>query len=577
MLDRRTLLSRLAIAGVGTPVLHRAIAMLSDGKATLDIETLRQAQWISGNEMTDDELEEIVGIVNRTSSGLESLRQVPISDDVPMAIHFSPLNQPAECVSLTRKCDSTEVDFETVPATDAEIAFLPVSKLSQLVKKQKLTSERLTDIYLARLKKFSPMLRCVVTLTEELARQRSRQADQEIKAGKYRGPLHGIPWGAKDLIAVPGYPTTWGIPQYQDRIIDTSATVAQRLEDAGAVLVAKLSLGALANGDKWFGGMTRSPWYPKIGSSGSSAGSASAAVAGLVGFALGSETLGSIVSPSIRCGASALRPTFGRVSRHGCMPLSWSLDKIGPICRSVEDCALVFNAIHGSDGNDSTAGNYEFKWPSFGDIGQFKIGYTPSLRSKFEDREELQILRRLGCELVEFQMPAKVAARALMTIIDVEAATVFDDLLRAGQTEGWNRWPEDFRAAQFVSAVDYVRIQRARTILMKQLEQALSAVDAIVNVDDLVQTNFTGHPTVVLPIEYRERGEAKFPRPVKFTGRLYDDERLLKISHAFQGEIDAHLQHPQLDSWLPRFQDGTLDGTSEQPKKARQAPDSADG
>lgn len=577
MLDRRTLLNRLAIAGIGTPVLHRAIASLSAGKMKLDIETLRQAQWISGNEMTDEELEDIVGIVNRTSSGLESLRKVPISDDVPMAIHFSTLHQPAECDSLTRKCNSTEVEFETVPATDTEIAFLPVSQLSQLVKKQKITSERLTDIYLARLKKFSPMLRCVVTLTEDLARQQSRQADQEIKAGKYRGPLHGIPWGAKDLIAVPGYPTSWGIPHYQDRIIDSSATVGQRLEDAGAVLVAKLSLGALANGDKWFGGMTRSPWYPKIGSSGSSAGSASAAVAGLVGFALGSETLGSIVSPSIRCGASALRPTFGRVSRHGCMPLSWSLDKIGPICRSVEDCALVFNAIHGSDGIDPTAGNYEFKWPSDVDLGSLKIGYATSRRSQVKDRKELQIIKRLGCQLVEFEMPTKIPARALMTIIDVEAATVFDDLLRAGQTEGWNRWPGDFRAAQFVSAVDYVRIQRARTILMEQFEQALSAVDAIVNVDDLVQSNFTGHPTVVFPIEYRERGEAKFPRPVKFTGRLYDDERLLKICHAFQGEIDAHSQHPQLDTWLPRFQDGTLDDTSGQPNNDQPSPEPAGG
>ena len=403
----------------------------------------------------------------------------------------------------------------------------------------------------------------------DLALKQAQRADEEIKAVQYRGPLHGIPWGAKDLIAVPGYPTTWGIPQFKDRIIEGIATVARRLEDAGAVLVAKLSLGALANGDKWYGGKTRSPWYPKIGSSGSSAGSAAATVAGLVGFSLGSETLGSIVSPAIRCGASALRPTFGRVSRSGCMPLSWSLDKIGPICRSVEDCALVFNAIHGADGIDSTAGDYRFSWPSEIDISQLKIGYTKSQRRSDEARPELQILKRLGCELVEFEMPTEIPLRSLMSIIDIESATVFDELLHSGQTEGWNHWPEDFRAAQFISAVDYVRIQRTRTILMQRFEQAMSGIDAIVNVDDLVQTNFTGHPTVVLPIGFRERGGIKTPQPVKFTGRLYDDERLLKISHAFQGEIAAHLQQPELDFWLEKYDAGTMDDARRETDESR--------
>ena len=263
MLDRRTLLNRLAMTGIGVPIFHRAIAALSAGKSRLDVETLRQAQWISGCAMTDEELESIVETVNRTSESLQSLRKFELDADVPMALHFSPLSQPAKIAMLDRKTGSTEVNFAEVPATDQEIAFLPVSKLSELVKRQKITSRRLTEIYLQRLEKYSPMLRCVVTSTADLALEQAQRADEEIKAGQYRGPLHGIPWGAKDLIAVPGYPTTWGIPQFKGRMIEGIATVARRLEDAGAVLVAKLSLGALANGDKWYGGKTRSPLVSK--------------------------------------------------------------------------------------------------------------------------------------------------------------------------------------------------------------------------------------------------------------------------------------------------------------------------
>ena len=346
-----------------------------------------------------------------------------------------------------------------------------------------------------------------------LALKQARRADEEMDAGRYRGPLHGIPWGAKDLIAIPGYPTTWGIPYLRERVLEHTATVAERLEQAGAVLVAKLSLGALAQGDRWFEGMTRSPWNPKIGSSGSSAGSASATVGGLVAFSLGSETLGSILSPSIRCGASSLRPTFGRVSRDGCMPLSWSLDKIGPICRSVEDCALVFDAIHGADGRDPTAGNYPFEWPTRQNLRGMKIGYSKG-RQSTDEREDLRILKDLGCELVELSLPNSIPLRALTTIISVEAASVFDQWLREGHTEGWNTWDEDFRAAQYVSAVDYVRIQRARNLVMREFGEMMSQVDALVNMNDLVHTNLTGHPSVVMPVGYRERNGTRSPRPL---------------------------------------------------------------
>lgn len=561
MLNRRDLLTSIAATGIGSALFHRSAAALL--AQDLNVDSIKQAEWITGLELTDEQRDDILKKVRRTNTAMESLRKIELTYDVPMAIRFAPTSQFKQLDDVTREAEPTEAVAIVLPKTEEEIAFLPVHRLAWLVRTQKISSVQLTRIYLKRLKKYSPMLRCVVTLTEELATEQAGRADAEISAGRYRGPLHGIPWGAKDLIAVKGYPTSWGIPYHKDRELDTTATVAQRLDAAGAVLVAKLSMGALAQGDKWFGGMTRCPWNPKIGSSGSSAGSACSVVSGLVGFTLGSETLGSIISPSIRCGASALRPTFGRVSRDGCMPLSWSLDKIGPICRSLEDCALVFDAIHGSDGKDLTAGNYEFEWPSKKNLTNLRVGYAKSKRRKDEDRQELTILRDLGCELVEVTLPKSLPFSALFSIIDVEAATVFDDLLRAGHTEGFNTWDNSFRAAQYVSAVDYVRIQRTRTLLIKQFDEAIADVDVLVNMNDLVQTNFTGHPSVVMPIEYRERNGAKSPRPVTLSGHLNDDERLLAIASTFQAKITAHLEHPDLDSWLEKFETGELDEKKE--------------
>ena len=274
-----------------------------------------------------------------------------------------------------------------------------------MIRSRQLSSTELTRLYLDRLKRFDPLLKCVVTLTENLALKQAAEADREIASGRYRGPLHGIPWGAKDLISYPGYPTTWGATPYKARVIEGKATVAARLEEAGAVLVAKMSLGALAQGDLWFGGRTRSPWDPRTGSSGSSAGSASAAAAGLVGFAIGSETLGSIVSPCRACGATGLRPTFGRVSRHGCMTLAWTMDKLGPITRSVEDCALVFDAIHGADGLDFAAVDQPFEWPPRRDLENVKVGYIEQPGRSSEERPEVKVLRKLGFELVPITLP----------------------------------------------------------------------------------------------------------------------------------------------------------------------------
>ena len=379
-----------------------------------------------------------------------------------------------------------------------------------------------------------------------MARAQAERADREITAGRYRGPMHGIPWGAKDLIAYPGYKTTWGAGVFQEQQIEEKATVARRLEEAGAVLVAKLTLGALAWGDKWFGGMTRNPWNVQEGSSGSSAGSAAATAAGLVGFALGSETLGSIVSPCTRCGTTGLRPTYGRVSRHGCMTLAWSMDKIGPIARSVEDCALVFAAIHGHDGLDPTAVDRSFQWPPRRDVRELTVGYVENGKPH-QERPEIVTLTELGVKLVPIELPARQPVSALTMILNTEAAAVFDKLTRQGISVGMGRWPSSLRQGEFVPAVEYLRANRIRTLLMREMEELMSGIDAYVDGDDLAITNLTGHPTVVMPGGFTQRNDAEVPTRIKFTGRLFGESDLLALAHAYQQATDYHLRRPPLE------------------------------
>jgi Asp-tRNA(Asn)/Glu-tRNA(Gln) amidotransferase A subunit family amidase len=378
-----------------------------------------------------------------------------------------------------------------------------------------------------------------------LALAQAEKADREIAAGRYRGPLHGVPWGAKDLIAYPGFKTTWGAGVFQGQVLNEKATVARRLEEAGAVLVAKLTLGALAWGDEWFGGMTRNPWNPKEGSSGSSAGSASAAVAGLVGFAIGSETLGSIVSPCRRCGASGLRPTFGRVSRHGCMSLGWSMDKLGPICRSIEDCALVFGAIHGADGLDPTAVDRPFSWPAQRDLRTYSVGYIEG-GPPVNERRELVVLKDLGVKLVPIKLPSKYPVGALTVILNTEAAAVFDDLTRRGISEGIGKWGSSFRQGEFVPAVEYLRANRVRTLLMREMQELMEGLDAYVGGDDLTITNLTGHPTAVLPDGMRKQNGVETPGSITFTGKLFGETELLALAHTYQEATGAHLKRPTL-------------------------------
>lgn len=552
--SRRTVLKTLAGLGIGTAVFQRAVAaQAAEGPVTAEM--LRQSAWIAGIDLREDEQAEVAKAVERDRQKFEALRQVELDYEVPpaMVFHAAP---PQECGKAGRgEVRVVKKPRLQRPEKDEALAFLPVTDLASLVRTRQISSVELTKVYLDRLKRFDPLLKCVVTLTQETALEQAERADREIAAGKYRGPLHGIPWGAKDIIAWPGYKTTWGAGVFQDQTVDVKATVASRLEEAGAVLVAKLTVGALALGDEWFGGMTRNPWNPDEGSSGSSAGSTAAVVAGLVGFAIGSETLGSIVSPCRRCSASGLRPTFGRVSRYGCMALSWSMDKLGPICRSIEDCALVFGAIHGYDGHDQTAVDQPFDWPAQRELKSLKVGYFEEGKP-LDERPETAVLRKLGVTLIPIKLPDKYPVGPLTLILNTEAAAAFDELTRMGIRDGIGHWATTFRKGQFVPAIEYLRAQRIRTLVMQEMEAAIVGVDAYVGGDDLTLTNLTGHPTAIVPFGNRSDGKNGQPGTITFTGRLFGESELLALAHAFQKAGSDHLRHPPVENLLANSSEG---------------------
>ena len=545
--DRRQVLAALAGLGVGNAVFRRAIVVAAQEiprNAEVTAEMVQQAEWIAGVSLSEEDRKKVASELNRWRRTTEAARRLVLPNNVPPAFRFEPCRvsggSPARGqVAAPRRSIQR-------PAAVDTIAYLGIAELGHLIRSRQISSVELTKLYLDRLKKYDPALRCVITLTEELALQQAQRADEELAAGKDRGPLHGIPWGAKDLIAVRGYKTTWGAGQYQDQVIDETATVAERLEEAGAVLVAKLSLGALAYNDVWFGGRTNNPWNIREGSSGSSAGSACATVAGLVGFSLGSETLGSIISPSTRCGATGLRPTFGRVSRHGCMTLSWTMDKIGPLARSVEDCALVFGAIHGADPRDPTTVDRPFVWPCPKPLREIRVGFGGNRAN----RPELDVLRSLGVQLVPISLPRQRANLIVNTILHAEAGAAFDELIRAGQLDRIGAlWPTGFRAAQFISAVDYIRAQRLRTQLMHEMADVMEQVDLYVGGNDLVITNLTGHPTVCVPNGFTKRNGAEVPTSLTFTGRLFGESELLAVAQAYQEATGHHLKRPPQETW----------------------------
>jgi Asp-tRNA(Asn)/Glu-tRNA(Gln) amidotransferase A subunit family amidase len=528
---------------------------MADPPADLTDEQLAAAAAVADLTFTAPERALMREDVQEHRAAYAQIRAVPLDNSVPPALRFDP-RLPGMEIALPARPAAPAVPAAAppVPADLEELAFAPVTHLAALLRAGHVRSVALTEMYLDRLKRYDPLLQCVVTLTEARALDQARAADAEIAAGHYRGPLHGIPWGAKDLLAVRGFPTTWGATPYREQVLDLDATVVERLDAAGAVLVAKLSLGALAWGDVWFGGTTRNPWNPAQGSSGSSAGSAAAVGAGLVGFALGTETYGSIVSPATRCGVSGLRPTFGRVSRHGAMALSWSMDKIGPLARSVADCALVFAAIVGPDGHDPTVADLPFTWTPDVDLRALRIGYLDAAfaeerEGKALDEAVLDVLRGLGADLIPMDLP-EFPIDALGIILDAEAAAAFDDLTRSDrddllERQGRHAWPNSFRKARLIPAVEYIQATRVRMLVMQAMAARMARVDVYVapsyGAHNLLLTNLTGHPAVVLPNGFTPAGT---PTSITFTGRLYDEGTVLAVAHAYQAATDFHRQHP---------------------------------
>jgi Asp-tRNA(Asn)/Glu-tRNA(Gln) amidotransferase A subunit family amidase len=546
----------------------------SDKDQPVTVDVIANAEKVIGLSFTDTERDFMQEEVNKKVGHYEKLRAIPLINSVPPALYFDPCSAAPRPPStdLPRHYDMAKVPTLTRPSNLEDVAFYPVTHLAELIRTRQVTSVELTQMYLERLRRYDPYLHCVVTLTEELAMEQAARADKEIADGHYRGPLHGIPWGAKDLLATRRYGTTWGAEPYQNQVIDMDATVVQRLEDAGAVLIAKLTLGALAYGDIWFGGKTRNPWNLEDGSSGSSAGSASATAAGLVGFSIGTETLGSIVSPSTRCGVTGLRPTFGRVSRHGAMTVSWSMDKIGPICRTVEDCALVFTAIYGADGKDSSVVDMPFNWNPAQELKKLRVGYVKSAFDKVppagepaleaistleqenegNDDAVLTVLRNLGVEIIPIELP-NYDLEPMFMILVAEAAAAFDELTRNNLDDllTWQdkeAWPNMFRAARLIPAVEYIQANRIRTLIMQEMAQVMQQADVFVvpsfGGNALTLTNLTGHPAVVVPNGFNEKGS---PTSITFVGGLYQDSDTLTVAKAYQDATNFHLQYPPMN------------------------------
>ena len=565
--DRRTFMTYFASIGLGSTLLPGILwAKQADGME-INAATIAAAEELAGLKFDDAERAMMLDGLKQNELRIEALHKIPLANSVSPALVFNPVPAGKKIPNGPRRpMIRSRVARASAPGPDT-LAFMTVTQLSDLMRRRQITSTQLTELYIERLKRYDPVLHCVITLTEERARDQAKKADAEIASGHYRGPLHGIPWGAKDLLAVKGYKTTWGAGPYKEQVIDEDATVVQRLDAAGAVLVAKLTLGELAQGDIWYGARTRNPWKVEAGSSGSSAGPASATAAGLVGFAIGSETLGSISSPSTVCGTTGLRPTYGRVPKTGAMALSWSMDKLGPLCRSAEDCALVLDAIHGPDGKDNMAIPASFHWDATVSPKHLRIGYIKSAfdlpmmdpndakrtqhGSKVFDDRALEVLKGMGVNLIPVELP-DIPYDPMRIILTAEAAAAFDDLTRSNrdnelvqQTKG--DWANTFRTARFIPAVDYINANRLRTTAIAAWDEMMKNFDVIVsptnaaNLSQLVATNLTGHPAVILPNGFRADGT---PVSLTFLGGLFEEAKLLAVANAYQHATGFHLVHP---------------------------------
>jgi Asp-tRNA(Asn)/Glu-tRNA(Gln) amidotransferase A subunit family amidase len=526
---------------------------------------VRQASWQSRVELTDSHCEEIAKRLTAKAKSIQALRTASIEENTPMASVFLPaafvepttrfghlpnnLQPNAEQTQgqLNGTWNAKQLDALELPKFDQDqleqVAFWTVEQLAAGLRRKLFTSEQLTVMYTERLKKYDPKLLCVVSYNQQ-AIASAKRADELLASGKDLGILHGIPWGAKDIISIPGMPTTWGAVDYKDRLRETMATVAQKMESAGAVLLAKLTVGTLAWGDQWFGGMTRNPWDIEQGSSGSSAGSACAVVAGLCGFAIGSETLGSIVSPTRVCSTCGLRPSFGRVSRFGCMTLGWSMDKIGPIGRTPRDCGLVFSKLLGSDGKDASVFDVPFEWP-IPDWSIKKLRFGVSSRPKGSERTLAGLLAEQGAEVIELDFEPDPRIQAMTDAISVEAAAMHSELFESIQEDDQvGKWAPTFREAQFCSAIDYVQAMRARVALIQKTEQVLRQVDVYLGDGDLARMNLTGHPSMV--VSFGEDLTNKKPKTLVMTGRFFHEPQLLMVADWIQGKLPPTPSQPEL-------------------------------
>ncbi|MBM4172075.1 MAG: amidase [Ignavibacteria bacterium] len=520
-------------------------------------ENIEHAEKILGLDFYDAERDSMQDALNEHLKSLEGIRKIKLNNNVFPSVLFNPIPIGFKFPSTQKPIKYSNYSYAKLPTDNNELAFYTIGELAQLIKNKKITSTQLTKFFIERLKKYDPMLHNVITITEERALAEAKKADNEIAKGKYRGLLHGIPYGVKDLLSTKIYKTTWGANPYKDQVIDEDAEVIKKLEQAGAVLVVKLTMGALAWGDVWFAGKTRNPWDTTQGSSGSSAGSASSVSAGLVPFAIGTETHGSIVSPSTVCGTTGLRPTYGRVSRTGAMALSWSMDKIGVITRYAEDLAIVFNVIRGLDKNDPTLYDVPFNYEPKINFKKLKIGYLKNdfdRKYPFHDNDSLALkkLIELGAELIPIELP-DFAGRSISFILNAEAAAVFDELTRSNRDDLLvrqikNAWPNRFRASRFISAADYINANRIRTILIQEMEKIFDKVDLYLSPswagNNLLYTNLTGHPCVVVPNGFSDKGT---PTSMTFMGKLFDEGTIIAFAKAYQEDTDHHKNHPKLD------------------------------
>jgi Asp-tRNA(Asn)/Glu-tRNA(Gln) amidotransferase A subunit family amidase len=539
--------------------------------------TFAEAEKLVQIELTDSERAQAAGNWRRSTATLYERRTGPRKVSLPTPLapysHWNALLPGHAPVPSIDRFIRSEADVGPLPAADADIAYAPVWKLSRWIESRKLSSEHLTHLYLDRIAKYDPQLRCVITLTPELALRQAKLADEEIAAGRYRGPLHGIPWGAKDLLDTADIRTTYGAEPFRDRVPSKDATVVQRLHAAGAVMVAKLSLGALALNDIWFGGQTMNPWLLEEGASGSSAGPGAATAAGLVGFAMGSETEGSIVSPSMRCGVTGLRPTFGRVPRTGAITVAWSLDKLGPMTRSVEDAMLVLHAISGPDAGDLGSVPSHLNFDAGRGIKGLKVGYFPAWMAAATDvdRHALEQLERLGLQPVKASLP-DWPYDSLNAILLAEVAAAFEELTLSRQMDQLrvqvlDAWPNIFRQSRFISAVDYVQADRFRRLVAQEMQRVLTQVDLLIvpSLQDEMLTigNFVGVPSLTLRAGFVEVTEERsdwapdpalplkvfapprrVPHGVTLIGRLFDEGTLASVGLALERALDVAAERP---------------------------------